>query len=61
MFLQALPDAKCCHILRVCSRCIGDSTIFDEYFGSKYRSLVLAVGGENPIYEIFRLSSHKQG
>ena len=31
---------------RVCTRCIGDTAIFNKYFGRKYRSEVLAVGGE---------------
>lgn len=44
--VQAKAHSFCLYA-RACARCIGDPAIFDKYFGSKYRSLVLAVGG-NP-------------
>lgn len=33
---------------RPCSRCQGAPEVFDNYFGSKYKAEVLAVGGEHP-------------
>ena len=34
---------------RPCSRCTGVPAIFQKYFGSKYDSEVLAVGGMPPL------------
>lgn len=34
---------------RQCGRCQGAPEVFDEYFGSKYKAEILAVGGEHPI------------
>ena len=34
---------------RPCGRCAGVPAIFERYFGSKYDSEVLAVGGRHPL------------
>ncbi|BDA46856.1 probable platelet-activating factor acetylhydrolase IB subunit gamma at N-terminal half [Coccomyxa sp. Obi] len=40
---------------RQCSRCQGVPEVFDEYFGSKYKAEVLAVGGDQAAHLMWRL------